>query len=350
MTQDTRKRVHRHPDAVAYLEGLPEQEADVLPPLVRMYDGGFTQYWMEGGKVQSRDITDEDLPLAGLRPDSGPLAALLASVSGEFGPQFSRLAAELSSPVPDFDAVELAVRGSALSTGGTVLKALLEQIDQTLPKPECSSCGKPMRRVMKSKEKTFVTRLGPVTVERAYYRCASCGKSCFPLDHALGLEDQSFSAGVASMVTSTVPNMSYEMSHAHLSNLAGVDISSSTLHRWSVELGAQAQCFEQEEVVEAEPQASRMYLSIDGTGIPMRKEEVAGVRGKQEDGSSKSREAKLAVVFTADGRDPETGAALKDTGSETFSCRIDSAAVSSGDWTDSEFVRRLEREIERRGP
>ena len=115
MTQDTRKRVHRHPDAVAYLEGLPEQEADVLPPLVRMYDGGFTQYWMEGGKVRSRDITDEDLPLAGLRPDSGPLAALLASVSGEFGPQFSQLAAELSSPVPDFDAVELALRGSALS-------------------------------------------------------------------------------------------------------------------------------------------------------------------------------------------------------------------------------------------
>ena len=83
-----------------------------------MYDGGFTQYWMEGGWVRSRDITDEDFPLAGLRPDSGPLAALLASVSDEFGPQFSQLAAELSPPVQDIDSVELALRGSFIASRG----------------------------------------------------------------------------------------------------------------------------------------------------------------------------------------------------------------------------------------
>ncbi len=39
----------------------------------------------------------------------------------------------------------------------------------------------------------------------------------------------------------------------------------------------------------------------------MRKEETEGVAGRQADGTSRTREAKLAVIDTAGGRDPETG-------------------------------------------
>ena len=92
-----------------------------------------------------------------------------------------------------------------------------------------------------------------------------------------------------------------------------------------------------------------MYLAIDGTGVPMRKDEVEGIAGKQEDGSAKTREAKLAVIYTAEGRDPETGVALKDTGSETFSCLVDSAAVPPGSRDPSGFAMRLDREALRRG-
>ena len=81
MTRDEGKRAHRHPDAVAYLEGLTEGEAAVHPPVVREHGGGFTRYWIEGGEVRSRDVGRDELPLAGLRPDGGPLPALLAAVS-----------------------------------------------------------------------------------------------------------------------------------------------------------------------------------------------------------------------------------------------------------------------------
>jgi hypothetical protein len=37
-----------------------------------------------------------------------------------------------------------------------------------------------------------------------------------------------------------------------------------------------------------------MYVSGDGTGVPMRPEELVGRKGKQADGSAKTREAKLA--------------------------------------------------------
>ena len=114
-------------------------------------------------------------------------------------------------------------------------------------------------------------------------------------------------------------------------------------------MGGKAIRFEQEEVVEDKPLEGRDCLSIDGTGTPMRKEEMEGVAGKQEDGSAKTREAKLVVADGADGRDPKTGTALKDRGSATCGCLIDSAAAPSAGGEPSGFARRLGRVARRRG-
>ena len=43
---------------------------------------------------------------------------------------------------------------------------------------------------------------------------------------------------------------------------------------------------------------SVLYVSVDGTGVPMRREELAGRPGRQEDGTARTREAKLGCVFT----------------------------------------------------
>jgi len=49
-----------------------------------------------------------------------------------------------------------------------------------------------------------------------------------------------------------------------------------------------------------------MYIQCDGTGVPGRHQELAGVKGKQPDGSAKTFEAKIGAVFvveyTADGK------------------------------------------------
>ena len=338
MTRDEGNRAHRHPDAVAYLEGLTEDEARVHPPLVRAHDGGFTRYWIEGGEVRSRDVAGD-----GLEHD------IAGAVPAEFGPLLPRLAADLASGAPDLDAVERALRDASLGGGAAALKHLLERLDATLPAPECGACGGPMARHGTGRRKAWLTRLGRVEVERSYFRCRSCGGGCFPLDRALGLEGGTVTPGTASVIAGTVPFMGFEAARRHIANLAGLDASSSSLQRWSQALGEAARRFEREEVLDGRPLEPRMYLSIDGTGIPMRKEEVAGVAGRQADGTSKTREAKLAVVYTAGGRDPETGAALKDRGSESFTCLIDSAAAPSGGREPSDFARRLDREARRRG-
>ena len=52
--------------------------------------------------------------------------------------------------------------------------------------------------------------------------------------------------------------------------------------------------------------AARMYVAVDGTGVPMRPEETEGARGKQVDGGAKTREAKVMAIRHSEGRCPKT--------------------------------------------
>lgn len=60
-----------------------------------------------------------------------------------------------------------------------------------------------------------------------------------------------------------------------------------------------------------------LYVSCDGTGTPMRRDELEGTKGKQPDGSARTREAKLGCVFTQTVCDEE-GKALRDPGSTSY--------------------------------
>jgi hypothetical protein len=60
-----------------------------------------------------------------------------------------------------------------------------------------------------------------------------------------------------------------------------------------------------------------MYVSPDGTGVPMRSEVLVGRPGKQEDGTARTREAKLGCVFTQTSTD-ENGQALRDPDSTSY--------------------------------
>ncbi len=80
---------------------------------------------------------------------------------------------------------------------------------------------------------------------------------------------------------------------------------------------------------------------------PERLAEREGRAGKQPDGSARTREIKLAVVFSAERRHPETGRPMRDPGSATASAAIESAAMR--DTELSAFAQRVAREAGRRG-
>jgi hypothetical protein len=82
-----------------------------------------------------------------------------------------------------------------------------------------------------------------------------------------------------------------------------------------------------------------LYIEADGTGVPMVREELAGRRGKQADGSARTREAKLGCVFTQTLLDHE-GRPVRNPGSTSFVGAIESA---------EDFGWRLYAESIRRG-
>ena len=81
--------------------------------------------------------------------------------------------------------------------------------------------------------------------------------------------------------------------------------------------------------------------------IAMRKAETRGRRGKQPDGSAKTREAKIVAVWSADTLDQD-GRPARDPGSATYSAAIESVASRDTDTEPSPFAGRALREAERR--
>ena len=133
--------------------------------------------------------------------------------------------------------------------------------------------------------------------------------------------------------------------------LAGVEVPTKQVERAAEALGREVaadegRAFDPPEA--NEPIAPTLYLGLDGTGVPMRSEELIGHAGKQPDGSAKTREVKLVTVWSAEGREQD-GTPVRDRGSVTYSAAIESAAQKDTDAVPSAFARRVQREATRRG-
>ena len=250
----------------------------------------------------------------------------------------------------DFEAIETAARGAALRVAAAVIERQLnaDQSDYAGPQQPCP-WGHPAR-CAGGRAKTFTSVLGPLQLERAYYHCGSCGGGFCPRDQALGMAGSCLSPGALRMVGLVGAMVSFEEGNTLLCGLAGVEVGCKQVERSAKELGEASDRDERHHVAlpEREQIAPTMYLGVDGTGIPMRPEEVEHRAGKQPDGSAKTREVKLCVVWSAEGRDAD-GKPVRDHGSVSYSAAIESAPSTDADFTASEFAQRVLRETERRG-
>jgi len=212
------------------------------------------------------------------------------------------------------------------------------------------ACGKPARFCGR-RTKTFESVLGPLAISRAYYHCGACAVGFCPRDHTLGLADGSLSPGVLRMVGHVGALVSFQEGQELLRDLAGVDLSIKHVERAAEKLGREIAADEKNIVEPPLPNGvlpETLYLGLDGTGIPMRAEELEGRSGKQSDGTSKTREVKLVTVWSAEKRDAE-GIPIRDEGSVTYSAAIESATQLDTDVVPSAFATRVQREATRRG-
>ncbi len=251
----------------------------------------------------------------------------------------------------DFEAIETAMRRMAMRVAARSVERRIntDTSDYAGATAPCA-CGQPAHYAGRH-DKDFESVLGPLTLSRAYYHCEPCETGFCPRDHALGLQEGSLSPGVLRMVGRVGAMVSFEEGHELLAELAGVEVPTKHVERAAEALGREV-AEDEQRVVEppaaGEPLAPTLYLGMDGTGVPVRKEELVDRPGKQPDGSAKTREVKLCTVWSAEGRDEE-GTPVRDEGSISYSAAIESAAQKDTDEVPSEFAARVEREAARRG-
>ena len=244
--------------------------------------------------------------------------------------------------------IEIEARRVALQIMGQAVAGRLnaDRSDERGPHLPCECGGE--ARFAGRRNKTFTTALGPLTLERAWYHCDHCHNGFSPRDRALGVEDSFLSPAALRMIGIAAARTSFEGSSALLRELAGLTVAPKTVERHAEALGREI-AGDEVRVIEPEPcDAPTLYLGLDGTGVPARKTEVEGRQGKQPDGSAKTREAKLAVVWSAQTRDND-GRPVRDPGSATYNAAIETIATRDTDTEPAPFARRILREAERRG-
>jgi len=188
------------------------------------------------------------------------------------------------------EGIETTLRAALLQDGRRLLESLLAQV------PVGEVALQPGQRRYRDRPCEGLSLFGPVTLCRDYYHPEG-PEGGFPLDRALGIIGHG-TPGAARMLARTAAQLPYLESSQQVEDWAGLKVAPSQIQRLVQRLGPPAQ----ERLVQLPGPAPRpvpqFYVSVDGTGVPMVAQELEGRAGKGPDGKAKTREVKLAALFT----------------------------------------------------
>lgn len=206
--------------------------------------------------------------------------------------------------------VRTAIFKSANALVNWMLQEAADRIDAAYqPKPGQQYKGRVSTRV----EGIF----GSFVLQRDYYYHEGKQQGYYPADAALGLECGHTPALTRLICLEGADETSYQKAEQHLEETGGIHISARQIQRMVQRVGTAAQQWQEREAHPGGRAVPIMYVSADGTGVPMRKEELVGRAGKQADGRAKTRMAYLGCVFTQH-RTDEEGHPVRDHESTTY--------------------------------
>ena len=228
--------------------------------------------------------------------------------------------------------MESALRVAVLACGAKVLARMLAEAGSgRREETVLCRCGQRMEsQGVRGKE--LMTILGPVAYERSMFKCPACRTTCYPGDEALDVVGTTRSPGLRRMMARAGSQSTFKDGRDDLRIYAGLEVSAKDVERVAERIGQEMDTWSQKEQQrrlakdgpEPEKDIPLMYVSYDGTGVPMTRGELVGVKGKRADGLAKTREAKLGCVFTQTTVDEE-GYPIRDPDTTSFVGAIETA-------------------------
>jgi hypothetical protein len=242
----------------------------------------------------------------------------------------TRLAAAAAASIAGgqgLEAAEAAIRAGLLRLGAGVLEDLLAA-DPGYGGPRVPCGHGHQAELVSCRDRNVDTVLGPVAIRRSWYHCGQCHHGLAPRDEQLGIAGQSMSPGLRKMTARAAAAVPFAAAARLVGELAGIMLTGRRAGRRAEADGNAAAA-----VIEAGagavaagklaplrpggPLPDKLYLAIDGTGVPMTAAETEGRAGKGEDGRARTREAKMAAAFTQTRLD-EDGYPVRDPESSSY--------------------------------
>ena len=210
--------------------------------------------------------------------------------------------------------MEVLVRTAVFKSANALVGWLLQQ---AVDRADAAYQPKPGEE-RKGRENLAVQGIfGHFPLQRDYYYHAGKQTGHYPADAALGLE-VGYTPALAKLVClEGADEPTYLKAERHLEQTGGITISARQIQRVVQRVGGDAQTWQEREAQPGTCDAPILYVSGDGTGVPMVAEELKGRRGKQADGTAKTRQVYLGCVFTQH-RTDERGRPVRDYESTTY--------------------------------
>ena len=268
----------------------------------------------------------------------------------------------------DLESTETYIRDSMHQIGSVMLEKILNSDNggfrgTTIPCKKEHKGNKGQKghkfEFKEHRNKNLLTVLGPVTVKRAYYYDKDCKEGYCPKDVELDIMGTSFSPGIRRIMARVGALRPFGLGHEDIKEMAGIEVNSKEIERVSYQLGTHVEKYLNYKDEANLPLSAlslstnsnnniiqfksipKMYICMDGTGVPVVKKETKNRKGKNEDGLAKTREAKLGCVFTQTMVDEE-GFPIRDEGSTSYVGYIETAE----DFGDRIYAEALSRGIE----
>lgn len=215
---------------------------------------------------------------------------------------------------------------------------MLEQfLNQELPQLLPASGMRPGERFHSWRYRRVMALSGSIRLRRAYYLGPEGGRC--PLDEQLGLHRQYTPAVAQLMCWAAAMDPSFEQGSQTLQRFAGLSIPNIQIQRIVSHYAPNVESWMQTRQPTNRPApVPILNIQADMTGIPMRPEELKDIKGKQPDGSAKTRQIKVGCVFTQSTdskgrpqRDPLSSTYVSTFGEVSdFSAMLHSEALKAG--------------------